>query len=888
MTTPRRLYLIDASGYIFRAYYAIRPLATSGGLPTNALFGFTSMLLKLLREEKPDLVGVVFDVARKTFRNEKYAAYKANRIEPPADLVPQFPYFRKIVKALNLPVLEVPNYEADDVIGTIAKKMEAKEISTVIVTGDKDLMQLVDDGICIYDSMKDKWVRAEEVKERFGVAPGFVADVLGLSGDSSDNIPGVPGIGEKTAIKLLQEYGSLDVVLASASSIKGKLGEKLTQFADQARLSRELATIETHVPIEYDLNDFHLSTPDYEALKTLFEELEFRKFLSDAAPQKALSSSGYQLVLEEKDLEKLAAELRSSKGFAFDTETTGLDVMTAALVGLSLSCRVGESCYIPVGHYYLGVPSQPSWEMVKKYLKPVMEDPLIPKYAQNAKYDYEILKRHGVEVEGIEVDTLIASYLLNPDAAHNLDQLAQTYLQHKTTTYKEVTGTGKKQINFSEVAVEVARDYSCEDADVTYRLVDILMAELKAEALLPVFHEIEMPLIKVLATMEMNGVKVDRQQLQGASREYEKILKSLEQEVHGLAGTEFNLSSPKQLAEILFEKLKLSPVRKTKTGFSTDVDVLTELAKVHDLPKLILRHRSLSKLKSTYLDALVSMINRETGRVHTSFNQTIAATGRLSSSEPNLQNIPIRSEEGKKIREAFIAEEGCVLLSADYSQIELRILAHLSQDKILIQAFAEDRDIHRATAARIFGVSETEVTGSMRSVAKTVNFAVLYGQGAFSLSQQLNIEPGEAERYIRNYFAEHEGVRELREKILAQVRKEKIVKTLFGRLRRFPDIDNPKGNIRAMVERTAFNTVFQGTAADLIKKAMIRIHDRIQREFPEARMILQVHDELVFEVPEKILKPFQQMVKEEMEGAAKLAVPLKVDMGAGKNWAKAH
>ncbi len=886
--TKKKLYLIDASGYIFRAYYAIRPLSNSKGLPTNALFGFTSMLLKLLRDEKPDLVGVVFDVARKTFRNEKFAAYKANRAEPPPDLVPQFPYFRKIVKALNLPVLELPNYEADDVIGTIAKKMEAKKISTVIVTGDKDLMQLVDDGICIYDSMKDKWIRAEEVKERFGVEPACVTDVLGLSGDTSDNIPGIPGIGEKTAIKLIQEYGSLESTLAHAKSIKGKLGEKLQEFADQARLCKELATIEIEVPIQYDLKDFQLGEPDHQAIKTLFEELEFRKFLSELAPQKTLSAKDYHLVLSEEELEKIAAKLKNCRGFAFDTETTSLDTMKADLVGLSLSCQAGEAYYIPVGHLYLGVPAQLSWELIKRYLKPVLEDPKIPKYAQNAKYDYEILKRHGVTVAGLAVDTLIAAYLLNPETIHNLDQLAHTYLEHKTTTYEEVTGTGKAQINFSEVTVETARDYSGEDADVTFRLTEILVPQLHRQNLMPLFEEIEIPLITVLAKMEMTGVKVDTRQLKKTSAEYAILLKDIEQKVYEEVGCQFNLNSPKQLADVLFEKMKLPPIRKTKTGYSTDVEVLTELAKGHEVPKILLQHRSLSKLKSTYLDALVEIVNPETGRIHTSFNQTIAATGRLSSSDPNLQNIPIRSEEGRRIREAFIAEKGNRLLSADYSQIELRILAHLSHDKTLLEAFAAEKDIHRATAAKIFDVSESEVTHAMRSAGKTVNFAVLYGQGAFSLSQQLEVDIQEAEKYIQNYFAQHAGVKSLKETILAQAREQKLVRTLFGRLRHFPDIESSNKNVRSMAERVAFNTVFQGTAADLIKKAMIRIHGRIEEAFPQAKMIIQVHDELVFEVPEKMMKAFSSMVKEEMEGVAKLAVPLKVDVGVGDNWAQAH
>jgi DNA polymerase I len=883
-----RLFLIDASGYIFRAYYAIRPLSNSKGLPTNALFGFTSMLLKLLKDEKPEMVGVVFDVARKTFRNEKFPAYKANRDEPPADLIPQFPYFRKIVRALNLPVLELPNYEADDVIGTIAKKFEKKGWETVIVTGDKDLMQLVDDKVSLYDPMKDRMIRDAEVVEKFGVGPKQVIDVLGLAGDSSDNIPGIPGIGEKTATKLIQEHGALEAALDNASKVGGKLGEKLVQFADQARLCKELATIVTDAPLEYDLKDFKPREPDQAALKELFEELEFRKFLGELAPQKTLSTKQYRLVLTRGDLEEVERGLRSSKGFAFDTETTDLDTMRAHLVGLSLSWELGEAYYIPVGHIYLGAPGQLAWDDVRSVLRPILEDPKIPKFAQNAKYDYEILKRHGVTVEGLEDDTLIASYLLNPDGSHNLDQLAQEHLGHKTTTFKEVVGTGKKEKSFAEVEVEVARDYSCEDADVTFRLRQILIPRLPEEGVEELFREIEMPLVLVLAKMEMNGVKIDVPRLLKTSAEYETKLKQIEASVWKAAGQAFNLNSTKQLGEILFEKMKLPVIRKTKTGYSTDVDVLTELAASHEVPRLLLEYRSLTKLKSTYLDALADLVNPETGRIHTSFNQTVAATGRLSSSDPNLQNIPIRTEEGRKIREAFIPEKGSVLISADYSQIELRILAHMSGDETLVKAFREDKDIHAATAAGIFGIPEGKLTKEQRSVGKTVNFGILYGQGAFGLSQQLGIEVSEAENYIRNYYAQFASVAAYKEGVLAEVRKNKLVRTLFGRLRRFPDIESPNVNVRAMWERTAFNTVFQGTAADLIKKAMIAIQARIEKDFPQAMMLIQVHDELVLEAPEGLSRDVSRMVREEMEGVAALQVPLKVDVGTGPNWAEAH
>lgn len=881
-----KLYLLDASGYIFRAYYAIRFLSNSKGLPTNALFGFTSMLMKLIKEKKPDHLAAVFDVARKTFRNEKFPAYKANRAEPPPDLVPQFPYFRKIVKAMNIPVLELPNYEADDVIGTLAKKLRRYE--TVIVTGDKDLMQLVGDRVSLFDSMKEKMIGPQEVVERFGVGPEQVTDILGLAGDSSDNIPGIPGVGEKTATKLIQEYGSLEAVLKNATKIKGKLGENLQKFADQARLCKELATIVTDCPIEYDFSDFEVREADPQALRELFTELEFNRFLSELTPQKVLSTKKYHLITKSEDLQSLAKRLAEGKGFAFDTETTHVDPMRAHLVGISLSDRPGEANYIPVGHQYLGCPPQLQWEDVKQVLKPLLEDEKIPKFAQNVKYDLTVLKRHGVTVAGVTFDTMIASYLLTPETNHNLARLAQVYLEHKVTTFAEVVGTGKKQRNFLEIDLETARDYSCEDADVTYRLVEVFEPMLKEAKVEPLFHEMEMPLVLVLTQMEMNGVKVDASFLRKVSKEYEKKLVTLEAKVQKMAGAEFNLNSPKQLAEVLFEKMKLPALRKTKTGYSTDFEVLTELAKNHEVPQLVLDYRSLSKLKSTYLDALPALIHPETGRIHTSFNQTVAATGRLSSSDPNLQNIPIRTEEGRRIREAFIAEPGHELISADYSQIELRILAHMSGDKALLEAFAHDQDVHKTTAMALYGVAPADVTSEMRSAAKTVNFGIIYGQGAFGLSQQLGISPGEAQGFIDRYYQKYRGVMAYKEKTLVEVRRHKQVRTLFHRLRNFPDIDSPNANIRAMAERTAFNTIFQGSAADIIKKAMIELQAELTRTFPTTKMLIQVHDELVLEVPHKDVKAVSELVKEKMEGAVEMKVPLKVDLGHGPNWAEAH
>ncbi|MBI4374147.1 MAG: DNA polymerase I [Deltaproteobacteria bacterium] len=881
-----RLYLIDASGYIFRAYYAIRPLSTSKGLPTNALYGFTSMLLKLIREEKPDHIACVFDVARKTWRNDKFPDYKANRAEAPADLIPQFPYFRKIARALNLPVLELENYEADDVIGTIAKKMKDRSLETVIVTSDKDMMQLVNEKVSILDGMKGRRIGAPEVLERFGVDSERVPDVLALAGDSSDNIPGVPGVGEKTAIKLLREYGTLENLLKQSGKIPGKLGEKLRQSEKEAILFKELATIVTDAPIHFDFRNFELKEPDAPALKGLFTELEFHKFLSELAPEKTLSTKSYHLVIVESEIEKLARALKNSGGFALDTETSELDPMKASLVGLSFSHKRGEAYYIPVGHTQ--ATHQLEWERVKRILKPILEDPRIPKYAQNAKYDYEILRQHGVLLQGLKIDTMLAAYLLTPDGNHNLELLSQTYLGHKITTFKEVVGTGKKQKSFAETDLSTACEYSCEDSDVCFRLVEILLPKLKEEKLEAIFYGIEMPLLEVIAGMEMHGVRVDVDFLKKISKDYEKRMKGLEEEIRKKAGTNFNLNSTKQLQEVLFQKLGLPVVRKTKTGYSTDVDVLEELARHHEVPRLLLAYRGMSKLKSTYLDALPELVNPETGRIHASFNQAVAATGRLSSSDPNLQNIPIRTEEGRRIREAFIAEKGSEILSADYSQIELRILAHLSGEPLLLKAFKQDEDVHRKTAAEIFGVSEKEVTDGMRNVGKTVNFAVLYGQGAYGLSQQLGIELAAAHNYIDNYFTRYQAVAVFKEKALAEARQERQVRTLFGRLRHCPEIDSPNQNTRGMAERTAFNTIFQGTAADIIKKAMIGVQRVIEREFPRVKMILQVHDELVFEVPKGETGEFSKRVRREMEHAADLSVPLRVDVGVGPNWAEAH
>jgi len=898
--TKKTLYLIDGANYVYRAYYAIRPLSNSKGLPTNALYGFTQMLLKLLREEKPDHIAVIFDTKEPTFRDEMYEDYKANRKAPPDDLVEQFPFFKPILEALNIPVLELAGFEADDIIGTLAKKLASDDLNVVIVTGDKDLMQLVGGNISIFDSMKDRRVGERQVEEQFGVKPKQVIDVLGLAGDSSDNVPGVSGIGLVTASKLIAQYGSVEGVIEHANELSKGMGEKVTKDADKARLSKELVTLKTDVPVKYNFEDFALTSPDDKKLHDLFRELEFSKLLSELSPKETISREGYQLVQSESVLKKLIDEMKKAGRFSIDLETTSLDVMEAEIVGISIATAAGRASYIPVGHVsekasmdLFGdrknlVKGQLQLSPVLEVLKPILKDPEVKKIGQNLKYDLAVLKRYDVSADGLYCDTMIASYLLNPGGTHNLDSLAQTHLDHKTIRYEDVTGKGKKQKCFSEVEIEVARDYSCEDADVALRLADIFIPKLKEENLAALFFELEMPLLKVLLDMEQAGMKIDVEKLSKLSKDFEGRLNELEKKIYKEAKEEFNINSPRQLGVILFDKLKLGTPKRTKTGYSTDVGVLEDLALRHPLPELILQYRSLSKLKSTYIDALPELVNKRTGRLHTSLNQTVAATGRLSSSDPNLQNIPARTEEGVKIREAFIAEKGAVLISGDYSQIELRVLAHLSKDEALLEAFKRGDDVHRITAAGIFGVKPDKVTNEQRAVGKTVNFATIYGQTAFGLSKQLKIEVGVAARYIDAYFERYPAVSKYRDHILAGARKNGFIETLFGRKRYVPDIVSKNAMVKQMTERMAFNAVFQGTAADIIKKAMIEIHNELPKKFPDAKMIMQVHDELLFEAPEKTAKALGEFVKEKMEKVVTLDVPLIVDIGTGANWSEAH
>ena len=886
---PQRLFLIDGSSYIYRAYFAIRHLSNSRGEATNAIYGFVNMLLKVVREQQPDHLAVVFDAKGPTFRKQLYPAYKAHRAQMPEDLVPQIPVIKEVVKAFNMPAIEKQGFEADDIIATLAKQFAAEGLEVMVVTGDKDLMQVVSEKIRLLDTMKDQVSGLAEVAARFGGTPDKVIEVQALAGDSSDNIPGVPGVGEKTAVKLIQEFGSVENLLAHLDQVKGKLQEKLRENADLARLSKQLVTLKDDVPLDLDYDNFALTPPDNAALTTLFKELEFHKLLQEFSSDERASGEGYRGVLSASDLDALVAELKAAERFAFDTETTSLDAVRADLVGLSFAVRPGEAWYIPVGHYYLGVPEQLDRTMVLERLRPLFEDPQKPKIGQNAKYDALVLRRAGITVAGITVDTMLASYLANPAASsHGMDALAAELLGYKTISYKEMTGSGKNQIGFAEVEVEKAIVYAAEDADITLRLAQKLEPQLKEAGQEQLFHDVEMPLMDILTDMEWSGVRIDADFLGALSQEMAGKLAALEKTIFELAGGPFNVASPKQLGEVLFERLKLPRGRKTKTGWSTDVEVLTGLAAEQPIAARLLEHRSLSKLKGTYCDALPKLVNPDTGRIHTSFNQAVTATGRLSSSDPNLQNIPIRSEEGGRIREAFVPAEGNLLLSADYSQVELRLLAHLADEAVLKEAFAKGEDIHARTASEVFGVFPEMVTAEMRRQAKTINFGVIYGMGAFSLGKDLGIPTREAQAFIDNYFARYPGIRAFMESKRQEAREKLYVTTLLGRRCAVPEIHSKNGAVRSYAERNAINYPIQGSAADLIKVAMVNVHRRLEKEGLAAKMVLQVHDELVFDVPEAELAAVEALVRQEMEGAIPLSVPLVVDIGTGRNWREAH
>ncbi len=888
----KTLFLIDGSAYIHRAYHAIRGLSNSKGLPTNAVFGFSRMLVKLLEEQTPEYAAMVFDAKGPTFRHKIYKEYKANRPPMPEDMSVQIPYIKDITAGFNFSVIEMTGYEADDLIGTLAHIAEEAGYFVVMVTGDKDFLQLVTVNSIIWDPMKDMKIDAGVVREKYGIEPHQMIDVMGLSGDTSDNIPGVPGIGQKTALSLIQNFGSMEQLYEQVDKItKKKQHENLVKYKDQAFLSRELVKIDTKVPLQFDLQDFELKDPDNAQLSELFKELEFRQLQQTFQGKRDLSKKNYQSIQSLNALNDLIVSLKGAGIFALDTETTSKDPMKAAIVGLSFSIKPDEAFYIPCAHNYEGVPEQLDLQDALKLLKPVLENPEIKKIGQNIKYDWMVLSRHGINLDGIMSDTMLASYLINPSKrAHGLDQIALDFLDHKTISYKEVTGKGKKIMGFNEVPLERAVPYACEDADITLMAYNVLMPKINEMDLVELFEKVEMPLIPVLMKVEMTGIFVDKDRLNLLSKSFEHQLDELEKIIYSVAGEEFNIRSSQQLGKILFEKLEL-PVRKKtkkKTGYSTDVDVLTSLASLHELPAMILRHRTLAKLKSTYADALIDLINPETGRIHTSYNQTVTATGRLSSSDPNLQNIPVRTEEGREIRRAFVPKKGWHMVSADYSQIELRILAHYSEDQILIKAFMDDEDIHTRTATEVFQVFPSFIDSELRRQAKIINFGIVYGMSPFGLSKELGISQKMAKSYIDNYFARYKGVKQFIDRAIKDAKESKQTSTLLGRIRFLPDINSSNRNLRQFAERTAINTPIQGTAADLIKLAMIKVDAVFTEKGFQTAMLLSVHDELIFEVPPDELDEAKNLIREIMEGIWDLRVPLKVNVGCGENWAEVH
>jgi len=890
--TENVIYLVDGSSYIYRAYHAIQGLSNSQGLPTNATFGFTRMLIKLLEDRLPEYLIMLFDSKGPTFRHKIYEEYKATRPPMPEDLSIQIPYIKEVTRGLNLPLLELEGYEADDLIGTLAAKAEEAGFSVVMVTGDKDFMQLVTENIHIWDPMKDKTITIETIRESFGLEPEQITDVMGLSGDTSDNIPGVPGIGPKTAIALIQTYGNIDQLYQNADNItQKKQKENLIKFKDQAYLSRRLVKIDSQAPVEFKPENSRLGTADNDKLSKLFKFLEFRQLQQNYPAQSDLRGKNYQGIRNLTALKDLVILLKKSERFSIDTETTSQDPMKAKLVGLSFSVRAGEAFYIPCGHTSENGSMQLKQELVLEQLRPVLENPDLKKIGQNIKYDWLVLNRHGISLKGVCFDTMVASYLINPSKrAHNLDQIALDFLNHKTISYEEVTGKGKNAIRFDQVPLDKALPYACEDADITLMAADVLKPRLKKIGVMELFEKVELPLIPVLMRMEQKGIFVDIQRLQALSKSFGFQLQQLEQEIYSFAGEKFNINSSQQLGQILFEKLNLPVQKKTKkrTGYSTDVSVLTTLSTTHELPAHILRHRTLSKLKTTYADALIDLVHPETGRIHTSYNQTVTSTGRLSSSDPNLQNIPIRTEEGREIRSAFIPQKGWLLMAADYSQIELRILAHYSDDEILIDAFHKDEDIHTRTASEIFNIFPEMMDSELRRQAKVINFGIIYGMGPFRLSNELGISQKMAKTYINNYFSRYRGVKKFIDQTIENARETSKTSTLLGRIRLLPEINSANKIICQAAERTAINTPIQGTAADLIKVAMINVDNALIEKGLQTAMLLTVHDELVFEVPPDEIHEATQLVRDIMENVWKLKVPLKVNIQSGKNWAETH
>jgi DNA polymerase-1 len=881
------LYVIDGSSYIHRAYHAMGGLTNSKGFPTGAVFGFTAMLMKTLKDKSPKRIVVVFDAKGKTFRHDVYPEYKANRPSMPEDLRLQIPKIYDVVQNYGIPSLAVEGYEADDIVATLTRLATGKQWDVVIISSDKDLMQLVGDNVSMWDPQRDVVYDAAAVKAKFGVDPRHLLDFMALTGDSSDNVPGVPGIGPKTASQLINQFGSLDALYEHIGAIpQEKLRAKIAEHKEKAMLSRKLVSLADEAPLDMPLESLRPAEPDVDGLRKLFHELEFKKFMADLPAEKSLDYSGYATVSSVNELERWVAEIKRKKKFAFDIESTSLSPVQADLVGISLCTGAGLACYIPVGH--ANGPQLPK-ATVLHTLKPILEDEAYPKIGQNIKYDIIILKKEGIEARGVAFDTMIASYLLDPSRrGHSLDDLSEAYLNHRMIPIRDLIGSGKSQVNFSAVPIDKAAEYSCEDAEVTFRIAEILGPKIDEQGLGPLFRDVELPLIPILADMELAGVFVDVAYLAELSREFGAILDKIELEIYALAGESFNINSPKQLSEILFQKLGLKPVKKTKSGQSTALDVLEELAVQHELPRKILEYRSIFKLKTTYVDTLPTLVNPTTGRIHTSYNQAVAATGRLSSSDPNLQNIPVRTTEGRKIRKAFQPAKGCLFVSADYSQIELRVMAHLSGDKRLAEAFSLGEDIHAITAAGIFDCSPALVTPEMRRKAKAINFGIIYGMGPFKLAQQIGVGLKLAKKYLEEYYETYAGVKAFMEQLPEQAKKDGFVTTILGRKRFLPDLNSPNKIAQQAAFRMAVNTTIQGSAADLMKLAMIKVYHKLKEKRIPGRMILQVHDELILEVEEQAVQEAAELVKSEMEHVYTMSVPLVVDVSIGHNWEEAH
>jgi DNA polymerase-1 len=893
MSTRPTLYLVDGSSYLYRAFHALPNLTNSRGEPTGALLGVANMLKRLLNENDPEYIAVVFDARGPTFRHEMYPEYKANRPPMPSELRQQVETILEFTKMLGLPLLQVEGVEADDVIGTLATEAEKAGMSCVISTGDKDMAQLVSDLTTLTNTMTNTDMDSKGVKEKFDVSPDQIVDFLALTGDKSDNIPGVEKCGPKTAAKWLGKWGSLDQVIAHADEVDGKIGENLRTALDQLPLSKDLATIRRDLDLDHEPTKLKRMEVDSPSLVEALKRYEFNSWLQefDKKDSQSTPETEYLTINSMNQLDLLAEELEKADLIAFDTETTSLDPMQAELVGLSFSTQAGKAVYIPVGHDYPGAESQLDRDEVLARLKSLLEDIGRPKVGQHIKYDMNVLSRYEVAVQGVAFDTMLESYVFNSTGSrHDMDSLALKYLGRQTTHYEDIAGKGAKQISFSQVTIEEASHYAAEDADITLQLHEHLWPRLQKEpSLASVLKDIEVPLIPVLARMEQRGVLIDGDLLADQSREMSVQILQLEKEAHDAAGQPFNLGSPKQLQQILFEKLGLPVIRKTPKGQpSTAEDVLQELAVDYELPSLVLEYRSLSKLKSTYTDKLPQQINPHTGRVHTSYHQAVAATGRLSSSDPNLQNIPIRTPQGRKIREAFVAPPGNVIMASDYSQIELRIMAHLSGDEGLLKAFHDEVDVHQATASEVFDVPYDKVDSDHRRAAKAINFGLMYGMSAFGLSRQLNIGRAEAQAYMDTYFMRYPGVQAFMEKTREQAREYGFVETLYGRRLYLPDINASNMQRRQGAERAAINAPMQGTAADIIKRAMISVDQWLEETRPGARLVMQVHDELVFEVEQGQLDSVRQGVVARMSGAAELDVPLIVDTGHGPDWDTAH